>query len=467
MDDNKRDENLINEFQGDGFVMKSSGEDSAKDYKDNKNDKATPMYYYKKYERENPRMYAFETENSNASWQDASQFESKSESASCHGTCDFADELTDASARENGKRKKKKSKKPFVITKKFFVASLITAMVATSALTVGGLELYNRSGISGSKSISNYQLTSSEETYSWESIIDKTKDSVVSITTEGVARDSWMQNYVTQGAGSGVIISEDGYILTCNHVIANAAKITITLNDNKSYEAKIVGTDVNNDIALLKINTSGLTAATYGDSSKLTVGSSVVAIGNPLGELGGTATTGIISAKDRELSIRGKTLNLLQTDASINPGNSGGGLFDASGNLVGIVVAKSTGSTVEGLGFAIPINKAAEVAKELINGGSSNSDSTPQIGITITDIDQATAQANNLPSAGVYVVKVTSKDAQKAGLKEGDLIYSVEKTKISSASELKSVLSKYKSGDKVSVTVIRDNEAETIKVKLS
>jgi serine protease Do len=267
----------------------------------------------------------------------------------------------------------KKEKIPMQITRKAFVLILIICMLATSALTVGGMYVYGNYFASGSNSATNYTLSKSTETLSYKSIISKAQDSVVSITTESVSTDSWAQNYVTEGAGSGVIIQSNGYIVTCNHVISGASKITVTLNNKKNYTAKVIGTDSENDVAVLKINATGLTAATYGDSSKLQVGDSVVAIGNPLGELSNTATTGIISALNRNLTIEGQSMNLLQTDASINPGNSGGALFNSSGNLIGIVVAKSTGSDVEGLGFAIPINKVAKVAKNLIKNGSSSS----------------------------------------------------------------------------------------------
>ena len=157
--------------------------------------------------------------------------------------------------------------------------------------------------------------------------------------------------------------------MTNNHVISDANKIKVTTSDEKEYDAELVGTDENNDVAVIKVDASDLKPATYGNSDELEVGDMAVAIGNPLGELGGTVTAGIISAKDRALSIDGKTLHLLQTDSSINPGNSGGGLFNDSGQLVGLVVAKSAGSDVEGLGFAIPVNTAANVAQQLIDKG--------------------------------------------------------------------------------------------------
>jgi len=265
--------------------------------------------------------------------------------------------------------KAKKKKEPRYITRRAFVLSMIFCMILTSVLTIGGYTLASQWGIgSTTKRISatNYTLekaTGSEKTI--EEIVAMNENAVVEIRTESVSLDIWMQNYVTEGAGSGVIVDTKGYILTCNHVVEGSNKITITLKDGTELNAKIVGTDPDNDLAVLKVNAANLVAATYGNSKDLSVGDLVVAIGNPLGELGGTASQGIVSALDRELTVDNKNLTLLQTDASINPGNSGGGLFDQYGHLIGIVVAKSSGSDIEGLGFAIPINTAAEIAKAL------------------------------------------------------------------------------------------------------
>ena len=200
-----------------------------------------------------------------------------------------------------------------------------------------------------------------------QQIIEQNEDAVVEIRTESVTYDNWYGQYVTEGAGSGVIILSNGYILTNNHVIEDATKITVTLHDGTEYEAELIGSESNEDVAVIKIDAEDLTTAVCGDSDNLQVGDLAVAIGNPLGKLGGTATCGIISALDRQITVDGKEMTLLQTDAAINPGNSGGGLFDGSGKLIGLVVAKSTGSDVEGLGFAIPINTAMEKAQYIID----------------------------------------------------------------------------------------------------
>ena len=208
-----------------------------------------------------------------------------------------------------------------------------------------------------------------------EQVADLVSPSVVVITTEQVVYSQWSwygQNQVESGAGSGVIISSDGYILTCAHVVDGASTITVTIDD-KDYTATLVGEDTTSDIAVIKIDADGLTPATVGDSDSLKVGQSVMAVGNPLGELGGTVTGGMISALNRSVTIQGtsstNTMSLIQMDASVSPGNSGGGLFNMNGELIGIVNAKSSSSDAEGLGFAIPINDAIKVAEELLQNG--------------------------------------------------------------------------------------------------
>ncbi len=367
-------------------------------------------------------------------------------------------------------KKKKQKKEPKFITRKAFVITLICCMIATSGLTIAGYTLASSMGIGGTTktvSATNYTLaksTGSEK--SVQEIIAQNENAVVEIRTESVSSDSWLQNYVTEGAGSGVIVDTKGYILTCNHVIEGASKITVTLKDGTELEASVVGADSQNDIAVLKVNAKNLTAATYGDSSELQVGDMVVAIGNPLGELGGSASSGIISALDRTVTIEGREMTLLQTDTSINPGNSGGGLFDQYGNLIGIVVAKSTGSDVEGIGFAIPISKAAEIAADLIENGHVTGRAS--IGVQIIDASSAeTAMQYGLRMTGVYIMEVTGSEAKEAGFEAGDMIYYLEDEKIESSADLTNALSKHKPGDKVKITVIRDNKTVEITTTLA
>ncbi len=294
-----------------------------------------------------------------------------------------------------------------------------------------------------------------------------TSGSVVEITTETVTTDSWMQQYVTNGAGSGVVVSADGYIVTNNHVIDGANKITVRLKNGTTYAAKLIGTDSRTDVALLKIGATGLTPAMLGDSDKLGVGDTAIAIGNPLGQLGGTVTEGIISALDRELVIDGKTMSLLQTDAAINPGNSGGGLFNDSGQLIGIVVAKSSGSDVEGLGFAIPINIAKTIANNLMEYGYVKG--RIDAGMSFVDLTSAQkALLYGVRQLGVYVQSVNSgSNAESAGFRAGDMITYVGDTKITSSTVLTQALEQYSVGDTVKITVVRNGSSEQLSLKLA
>ena len=233
-------------------------------------------------------------------------------------------------------------------------------------------------------------------------IASKVGPSVVEVTTEAVTTNAFFGQYVQSGAGSGVIITEDGYIITNNHVVSGASQVTVRTSDGTEYPATVVGADSKTDIAVLKIEATGLTPAVVGDSDSLQVGEFTLAVGNPLGELGGTVTDGIISALDREVTVENQTMNLLQTNAAVSPGNSGGGLFNERGELIGIVNAKSSGQNAEGLGFAIPVNTAIQVAEELINNGYVTG--RPAMGVTVLSINDAqTAFQYGVNQAGVYV----------------------------------------------------------------
>ncbi|OCN03703.1 hypothetical protein A4S06_04910 [Erysipelotrichaceae bacterium MTC7] len=198
-------------------------------------------------------------------------------------------------------------------------------------------------------------------------VIAKASTSVVEITTEVVSKHPFYGNYVTEGAGSGVILSEDGYIVTNYHVISNASSCTVRLSDGTEYKATYIGGSETDDVAVVKIDATGLTPAVLGDSDKLVTGENVLAIGNPLGELGGTVTEGILSSTSRTMNVDGVQMELLQTSAAINPGNSGGGLFNARGELIGIVTLKKAGDEIEGLGFAIPVNKVVETINKVVD----------------------------------------------------------------------------------------------------
>ena len=314
--------------------------------------------------------------------------------------------------------------------------------------------------------------SSSGSSLTTEQVADLVSPSVVVITTEQVVYSQWSwygQNQVESGAGSGVIISSDGYILTCAHVVDGASTITVTIGD-KDYTATLVGEDTTSDIAVIKIDADGLTPATVGNSDSLKVGQSVMAVGNPLGELGGTVTGGMISALNRSVTIQGSssvnTMSLIQMDASVSPGNSGGGLFNMNGELVGIVNAKSSSSDAEGLGFAIPINDAIKVAQELLENGYVTG--RPYLGITYLAVtDAQTASQLGVNAYGVYVVEVVKGGpAEKAGLQAGDRIVSVDGTEIASKDDLGTLMQKHAAGDTLNITIARNGQMQTVSVTL-
>ena len=291
--------------------------------------------------------------------------------------------------------------------------------------------------------------------------------SVVAITTEQmVSTNTWFGgSYVQSGAGSGVIISQDGYIVTCAHVVSGANNITVQLADGTEYTATVVGQDSTSDVAVLKIEATGLTPAVIGDSDSLAVGETTVAVGNPLGTLSNTVTNGIVSALNREVTVQGNDMNLIQTSASISPGNSGGGLFNANGELIGIVNAKSSYSEAEGIGFAIPINTAMEIGRQLIENGSV---ARPALGVKIMDVtDAQTAQQLGVSTMGVYIVEVTKgSGADAAGVQAGDRVLAVDDTAVSDSSALKNYLKDKGIGDTVNLQVERDGKVLTLAVTL-
>ena len=305
-----------------------------------------------------------------------------------------------------------------------------------------------------------------------EQVADMVSPSVVVITTEQVVYSQWSwygQNQVESGAGSGVIISSDGYILTCAHVVSGASNITVSIGD-KDYPATLVGEDTTSDIAVVKVDATGLTPATVGNSDNLKVGESVMAVGNPLGELGGTVTSGIVSALNRSVSIQGSssvnTMSLIQMDASVSPGNSGGGLFNMNGELVGIVNAKSSDSDAEGLGFAIPVNDAVKVAQELLENGYVTG--RPYLGISYYAVtDAQTAAQLGVNAYGVYIVEVVKGGpADKAGLQAGDRIVSVDGSEVATQSDLGTLMQNHKAGDTIEITVARGGQMQTVTVTL-
>ena len=347
-----------------------------------------------------------------------------------------------------------------------FAGGFVGARVgnAGNKVVIQQVERTDSSAASGT-AVSSGGMTTSQ-------VSEMVSPSVVVITTEQVVYSQWSwygQNQVESGAGSGVIISSDGYILTCAHVVSGASQITVTIGDT-DYTATVVGEDDTSDVAVLKIDATGLTPATVGDSDSLSVGDSVLAVGNPLGELGGTVTSGIVSALNRSVTIQGtsstNTMSLIQMDASVSPGNSGGGLFNMNGELIGLVNAKSSSSDAEGLGFAIPINDAIQVAQDLLENGYVSG--RPYMGITyIAVTDAQTAAQFNVNAYGVYVVDVVQGGpADKAGLKVGDRIVSIDGTEIAQKDDLGTLMQQHTAGDTLSITVARDGQMQTVSLML-
>lgn len=312
----------------------------------------------------------------------------------------------------------------------------------------------------------NDALTKVNNAMTTAGIAAAAEDTVVEITTEAVQTSQWMQQYISQGAGSGVILSADGYIATNNHVIEDAQKITVTLRDGTTYSATLIGRDEESDLAVIKIDAQDLPVATLGNSDNLVVGEIAVAIGNPLGQLGGTVTEGIISALNREITIDGVMMSLLQTSAAINPGNSGGGLFNGNAELIGIVNAKSSGSDIEGLGFAIPINTAKGVLTELIQNGYVTG--RADTGLSFVEVaDYYTAMMYRVQNTGLYISKVTSgSSAQTAGFQPGDLVQTVNGTAVTTEEGFKTAIKDFEAGESVTVEILRNNMTQTLSLTL-
>lgn len=295
--------------------------------------------------------------------------------------------------------------------------------------------------------------------------------SVVAISSTAVTTNFFGQTAETPSAGSGVIISADGYILTCNHVIEGMKDIKVVTDDDKTYDAELIGGDKRTDLAVLKIDATGLQPIALGDSDELQVGELAVAIGNPLGEFANSMSMGIISGTDREINIEGESMNLLQTDASISPGNSGGALINSYGELIGITNAKSSGTAVEGVGLAIPVNDAKEVVNQLVNTGHV---SRPQLSITggtVTDEMRSYLASQGyqgtIPDGVIINSVVEGGAADAAGLKAYDVITQVNGKDVASIEELKELIDASAIGDKLTFNVWRDGETSSIIVTLA
>ena len=283
--------------------------------------------------------------------------------------------------------------------------------------------------------------------------------------TGGSTASSSNGTLVTQPVSSDPSSASAIYSQACKQVVAITTEVTYTTYDGTTYQATIVGVDEDNDIALLKIDASGVTPVTFGDSDSMAVGDTVYAVGNPLGELEFTMTSGMISALDRTITTSDGTdsgINMFQIDAAVNAGNSGGPVYNTSGQVIGIVTAKYSSSGVEGLGFAIPVNDAVAIANDLMKNGTVTD--RAQLGITLQAIPSSAAQYYNMPD-GAYVNSVNSGScAEKAGLKAGDIITAIDDTTVSSGDALRSALRGYSAGESATLTVSRNGETLTLTV---
>lgn len=363
---------------------------------------------------------------------------------------------------------------------KIFLLGFLGAVVAC-ALAFGVYSALGKNSSSvtlGSDgSGTNITVTGDDATLA-EAVAQKALPSVVNINVytasqsqaQGFMRSSSTQEYTQSSLGSGVILSDDGYILTNYHVIEGADKLQVVASGGE-YEAKVVGTDPSSDLAVIKIEASGLPAVEIGSSSDLVTGEWVMAVGSPFG-LEQSVSTGIVSAVSRSSSSLYSSeseaiyTNMIQTDAAINPGNSGGALVDKNGKLIGIntLIASTSGSS-SGVGFAIPVDYAMKIAEQIIAG---QTPSHAQLGVSLTTVNSSVAARYNLPvSEGAYVTRVTSNSgASKAGIAEGDIITKVGDSKVISASDLIIAVRSHNPGDTVSVTFNRSGSEQTVDVVL-
>ena len=291
--------------------------------------------------------------------------------------------------------------------------------------------------------------------------------SVVLITCE-IATSAYGQVQTGASAGSGFVITENGYVVTNNHVVEGATKIYVGTHDGQEYAAKLVGSDATNDVAVLKVEAEGLSPVTLGSSADLAVGDQVVAIGNPLGELTATMTAGYVSAKNRDVTTDGRTINMIQTDAAINSGNSGGPLFNMKGEVVGITTAKYSGSsasgaTIEGIGFAIPMDDVVGMVDDLVNFGYITG---AYLGVMVSDMDAEAASYYGMP-VGAYVHEATpGYCAEKAGLQPKDIIVALGEYEVKNVSGLTRALRNFEAGQTTTITVYRSGERLVLTITL-
>ncbi len=376
----------------------------------------------------------------------------------------------------------KPKRKKLSDTWKVGLCSALAASVLTAGVVGGGAALYIKNQPASNQSISlsssdvtqlssdSFSLFKSDMTIpeiankvgpSCVGVINKTKVTPQSYYNPFTGKtyytsDPNSDELVEQGSGSGIIISSDGYVVTNQHVIDGASEISVILNTGDEYTATLVGADEKTDLAVLKIEATGLTAAELGDSDEVQVGELAVAIGNPLGqEFAGTVTAGVVSAVNRTMTVDNKVYNLIQTDAAINPGNSGGALVNSKGEVIGINTIKLSTTDVEGIGFAIAISEAKPIINDLMNNGYVSG--RPLVGINVIE-----------NRSGLYVDSVSQgSGAANAGIQEGDLIVKADGEVINTSEKLNEIRDTKKPGDYIVLTIIRNGEMQDISVQLT
>ena len=397
------------------------------------------------------------------------------------GDAAYAFEAPETAARTADVRPAKKTKKERrgMSTAGIVALCLVCALVAGAAGSVGTYIATRNSADSAlGQALDGLAPTPVPviSTVSYDGAVDETaaaiyelaKQQVVGInTTINYGFNIFGQESSASVTGSGIIITEDGYILTNYHVVEDAQEggypIEVMMYDETTYEAEIIGYDVDNDIALLKIDAAGLYAAQLGNSDDLVVGQTVYAVGNPLGELSYSMTSGIVSATNRTITTDSNVaVTMFQIDAAVNGGNSGGPVYNAAGQVVGIVTAKYSSTGVEGLGFAVPINDAAHIANQILEYGYVTDKA--YMGITCATVTSSAASSYNMVEGAYVNAIVEDSAAEKAGLQVGDIITALDSKEVAGSSELTSMIKQYHAGDEAELAVWRDGEELTLTI---
>ena len=392
------------------------------------------------------------------------------------GHASSVDPLFNGEAPRPPKKRKpmsKKTKGALKIVALCLVCALAGGLVSNplySAITGGG-ETTIYTGNRTPTQVDTTAVDTSQELTTAE-IYAKYVNSCVGITVDIVSTNAFGQTVTGAAAGSGFVITEDGYILTNYHVINGASSIKVTFADGTEHDATYVGGEEANDIAVIKINATGLTPVVIGKSSDMLVGEQVTTIGNPLGELTFSETTGIISALNRTVTMSdGRQMNMIQTDCAINSGNSGGPLFNSHGEVIGIVSAKyssansTSSASVEGLGFAIPMDDVADMVSQLVSNGYISGQPILGVSVNKNEISQE-AQAYGVPAGAQILVVTPGLCGEKAGLQAGDIVTKVDDTEVANGNELINAIANYSPGDTVSLTIYRDGQTQTVQVTL-